>query len=110
MAIKILRLTSSPPSVLQSIRTELKFLGNLRHPRVVGAIAVCLDLQADEGIGAIVLPYMNGGNLYSILHDSSLAESKPNTIGKKIRIAQDIALGLSFLHQSGNAYIAHHFK
>jgi serine/threonine protein kinase len=77
---------------------EVDLLQQLRHPNVVSLMAVCQDIPAGEGILGILTEYCARGSLYHLLHEvHGLRQAQ---LIEKIRIALDIAKGMSFLHES----------
>jgi serine/threonine-protein kinase CTR1 len=84
------------PSNITRLLAEVDLLQQLRHPNIVSLMAVCRDIPRVEGIFGILTEYCDRGSLYHLLHEvHGLRQAQLNS---KLRIALDIASGMSFLH------------
>eukprot|EP00462_Mataza_sp_D1_P018323 CAMPEP_0175128274 /NCGR_PEP_ID=MMETSP0087-20121206/4841_1 /TAXON_ID=136419 /ORGANISM="Unknown Unknown, Strain D1" /LENGTH=266 /DNA_ID=CAMNT_0016410325 /DNA_START=27 /DNA_END=824 /DNA_ORIENTATION=+ len=91
LAIKVLKNTQSLESKLEFFQ-EVKLLNQLQHPNILALSAVFI-----RGTSLyIVSPFMEQGTLNALLQDRSRALTWP----QKIKLALDVATGLSYLHQN----------
>ncbi|XP_068654215.1 probable inactive receptor kinase At5g67200 [Aristolochia californica] len=75
---------------------HMGIVGNLRHPNLVPLRAY---FQAkDERI--LVYDYQPNGSLYSLIHGSRSARAKPLHWTSCLKIAEDVAQGLAYIHQA----------
>ena len=93
---------SYDPKNLSSIINEAKTVANLRHPN----IAQVYDLIFDEDLPIIVMEYIEGHNLRSIIE---LAKSKNTTLSTDFCfcVYRKMLEGLRFAHEQ-NPMIIHH--
>ncbi|XP_071799692.1 dual specificity testis-specific protein kinase 1-like [Asterias amurensis] len=77
-------------SCMASVIQEIQLLKKLQHPNIIKLLGVCAH---ESNIHALI-EYMNGGDLSKTLLDMNIYLSWP----ARIRIAKDIASGMSYLH------------
>ncbi|XP_059069426.1 uncharacterized protein LOC131072519 [Cryptomeria japonica] len=75
---------------------RLQALGSLEHTNLVSLQAYHIS-EEDK---LLIYNYLPNGSLYSLLH----TEKEPLTWYRRMKIAEDVALGLAFLHKSGIAH------
>ncbi len=92
VAIKILpQHLSEDAQFSKRFQQEARTIASLNHPH----ICMLLDIGTDEGIEYLVMEYLEGETLRSRL------KSAPIPIQETVRIAQQIAVGLSAAHDKG---------
>ncbi|KAI4321509.1 hypothetical protein MLD38_034879 [Melastoma candidum] len=75
---------------------QMEAIGGLRHPNLVPLRSY---LQAkDERL--LVYDYQPNGSLYSLIHGSKSARARPLHWTSCLKIAEDVAQGLSYIHQA----------
>ncbi|KAH0461413.1 hypothetical protein IEQ34_008988 [Dendrobium chrysotoxum] len=98
VTVKRLTETAVSPAAPEEFRRRMEDLGRLRHPNLVALRAY---FQAKEE-RLLVYDYFPNGSLFSLIHGS-----RPGGAGKPLhwtsclKIAEDVATGLLYLHQSG---------
>ena len=96
----VLKVCRAKPSVADTtLRAHASLLSSLRHPRIISLLGMCEDelRWCDESFhGALVLEYMEKGNLRNVLNK----EHQLMSWSSKLAIAVDIAEGMQFLHES----------
>ncbi|TMW55624.1 hypothetical protein Poli38472_010506 [Pythium oligandrum] len=91
VVIKRLALSSCTPDGLKDFKASVEMLAYLRHPNIVLFIGATYDNLANVGI---VLEYLERGDVSTLLRSSiALTWSDP-----LLKIATDVALGVSYLH------------
>ncbi|KAF6143950.1 hypothetical protein GIB67_017558 [Kingdonia uniflora] len=75
---------------------HMESAGNLRHPNLVPLRAY---FQAKEE-RLIVYDFQPNGSLYSLIHGSRSSRAKPLHWTSCLKIAEDVAQGLSYIHQA----------
>ncbi|XP_057963225.1 inactive leucine-rich repeat receptor-like serine/threonine-protein kinase At1g60630 [Malania oleifera] len=101
VTVKRLKDTRYPPS-LEEFRGQVEMLGRLRHPNLVPLRAY---FQAKEE-RLLVYDYFPNGSLFSLIHGSRNSTSgKPLHWTSCLKIAEDLATGLLYIHQ--NPGLAH---
>ncbi|KAK4481524.1 hypothetical protein RD792_012425 [Penstemon davidsonii] len=75
---------------------HMESVGGLRHPNLVPLRAY---FQAKEE-RLLVYDYQPNGSLFSLIHGSKSAMAKPLHWTSCLKIAEDIAQGLSYIHQA----------
>lgn len=75
---------------------HMESVGALRHPNLVPLRAY---FQAKEE-RLLVYDYQPNGSLFSLIHGSKSARSKPLHWTSCLKIAEDVAQGLSYIHQA----------
>ena len=79
--------------------TEIQFLSQLRHPRVLLMLGVVTDLPEDfEATVGLVTEYMSGGSLFAALHSVDSAGYRFQHMSDKVRVLLDVADGMRYLH------------
>jgi serine/threonine protein kinase len=80
-----------------AIQAELERLCSLRHPRIVSALGLGVNLQIDgEIFHALVLEHMEKGTLRNVLN----TEHAIMSTASRLTIAVDVCEGMRFLHES----------
>eukprot|EP01126_Amoeba_proteus_P049727 TRINITY_DN5830_c0_g1_i5.p1 TRINITY_DN5830_c0_g1~~TRINITY_DN5830_c0_g1_i5.p1 ORF type:complete len:409 (+),score=98.55 TRINITY_DN5830_c0_g1_i5:206-1432(+) len=100
IAIKKIRESPSNENLGQAVHREAHALSCLRHPNLVMLIGISTSSDA------LILEFMENGSLYSVLHE----KKKKFTLKDKIHIANDVALGMNFLHKSSPKFIHQNLK
>ncbi len=90
VAIKQLLFDDISPEASEEFDTESRVMARLRSPHIVQFYGYCAIPRR-----CIVMEYMPNGSLYSVLRNTK----QPLDWSIRIRIAIDIASGISFLHQ-----------
>ncbi|XP_077247036.1 inactive leucine-rich repeat receptor-like serine/threonine-protein kinase At1g60630 [Tasmannia lanceolata] len=95
--VTVKRLKDSNYPNLEEFRRQMDVLGRLRHPNLV---AVRAYFQAKEE-RLLVYDYFPNGSLFSLIHGSRLSGGgKPLHWTSCLKIAEDLATGLVYLHQT----------
>ncbi|XP_020579023.1 inactive leucine-rich repeat receptor-like serine/threonine-protein kinase At1g60630 [Phalaenopsis equestris] len=96
--VTVKRLTETGPVSPEDFRRRMEDLGRLRHPNLVALRAY---FQAREE-RLLVYDYFPNGSLFSLIHGSRPTGSgKPLHWTSCLKIAEDVATALLYLHQSG---------
>ncbi len=100
VAIKRFKLEDFPRELLQKILSEASVMARIQSDYLVGLRGVCLEAPHY----CLVMEYLPGGDLYQLLHPKKsevLSPSQPLSLSQCYRLASDMAIGLSYLHQQG---------
>ncbi|XP_017976369.1 PREDICTED: putative receptor-like protein kinase At3g47110 [Theobroma cacao] len=102
-AIKVFKMGQHGAS--KSFLAECKALRNIRHRNLVKIISVC----SAGDFKALVLPFMPNGNLEQLLHPRSenCEVEKALDINLRLKIAQDVASALAYLHHDCETPVVH---
>ncbi|KAL6890269.1 hypothetical protein ACP4OV_009032 [Aristida adscensionis] len=90
--------------------SECEVLRNTRHRNVIRVISLCSSLdRKGNDFKALVLDYMENGNLENWLHPNVHKHIQTRTLnlGSKIMIAMDIAAALDYLHNCCTPPLVH---
>ncbi|KAK2656594.1 hypothetical protein Ddye_009646 [Dipteronia dyeriana] len=85
-------------------QSKVRLLSDIRHPHLVAMMGFCSELKC------IVLEYMHTGNLRDILFTSPRSYRKYNRALRwpdRIRIANEVCSGLSFMHSAEPSPLVH---
>ncbi|XP_057844232.2 putative leucine-rich repeat receptor-like serine/threonine-protein kinase At2g24130 [Cryptomeria japonica] len=91
IAVKVLKLQDQ--HVRQSFSRECNALKRVRHRNVIKIISACSNLD----FKALILPFMSNGSLERWLYHSEGGRCRLN-LRDRIRIAMEIAEGMTYLH------------
>ncbi|KAI3684683.1 hypothetical protein L6452_33908 [Arctium lappa] len=80
----------------EAFERHMEVVGKLRHPNVV---ALGAYFQAKEE-KLLVYDYQPNGSLFSLIHGSKSTKAKPLHWTSCLKIAEDVAQGISYLHQT----------
>ena len=83
------------PKAAASLRREAHIGARLRHPNLVGV----LDAGTHDGYDYLVLEYVHGGALRTLLQADSPARVRELPLGAALSIAYDVARGLHAAHE-----------
>lgn len=75
---------------------QMEAVGGLRHPNLVALRAY---FQAKEE-RLLIYDYQPNGSLFSLIHGSKSARARPLHWTSCLKIAEDVAQGLSYIHQA----------
>ncbi|KAK4793231.1 hypothetical protein SAY86_023666 [Trapa natans] len=97
--VTVKRLKDARYPSFEEFRRQMDLLGRLRHPNVVPLRAY---FQAKEE-RLLVYDYFPNGSLFTLIHGSRTSGSgKPLHWTSCIKIAEDLATGLLYIHQNHN--------
>ena len=88
VAVKVLHDRELAKEVISSFMSEAQIMLSLRHANIVMFMGASLEPLA------LVTEFMERGSLYDIIHNDALDLS----YGLRIKLAQDVARGMAFLH------------
>ncbi|GJT52138.1 probable inactive receptor kinase [Tanacetum coccineum] len=80
----------------EAFEKHLEAVGGLRHPNLVPVRAY---FQAKQE-RLVIYDYQPNGSLFNLIHGSRSAKAKPLHWTSCLKIAEDIALGLAYIHQA----------
>ena len=89
VAIKVFHMGKLSSKSISSFKAEFLVMSSMRHPNVVLLMGAC-----EQPRPCIVMEYMRGGSLHSVIHNKRQSLSLENTV----MVAQDIGRGLQYLH------------
>ncbi|CAK9175573.1 unnamed protein product [Ilex paraguariensis] len=97
LIVCVKRLDAGKTKITSGERFErhMEGVGGLRHPNLV---AVRAYFQAKQE-KLIIYDYQANGSLFNLLHGSRSARTKPLHWTSCLKIAEDVAMGLVFIHQ-----------
>jgi|GEM_PF-1882955 len=90
VAIKQLHSIEFDPYAKIEFNREVSIMAALRHTNIVSLFGICFEPEF-----CIVMEYMSGGSLYSLLHSN-----EELTWSLRLRMAMDITKGLAYLHDN----------
>ncbi|KAI4330270.1 hypothetical protein MLD38_028570 [Melastoma candidum] len=98
LVVTVKRLDSSKTSCTseEAFEKHLGIVGGLRHPNLVPVRAY---FQA-KGERLVIFDYQPNGSLHNLIHGSRSARAKPLHWTSILKIAEDVTLGLVYLHQA----------
>ncbi|KAH9319088.1 hypothetical protein KI387_020857, partial [Taxus chinensis] len=100
IAVKVLNCRDE--NAHQSFITECNVFKRVRHRNVIKIISACSTFN----FKALVLPFMNNGSLERWLHPYEGDECRLN-LSDRLRIATEIAQGMSYLHHHSFVQVIH---
>ncbi|KAK9067038.1 hypothetical protein SSX86_014362 [Deinandra increscens subsp. villosa] len=80
----------------EAFEKHLEAVGGLRHPNLVPVRAY---FQAKQE-RLVIYDYQPNGSLFNLIHGSRSTKAKPLHWTSCLKIAEDIALGLAYIHQA----------
>ncbi|CAI0449446.1 unnamed protein product [Linum tenue] len=80
----------------ESFESHMESVGGLRHPNLVPLRAYFQARQER----LLVYDYQPNGSLHSLIHGSRSAKGKPMHWTSCLKIAEDVAQGLAYIHQA----------
>ncbi|KAJ0457717.1 putative protein kinase RLK-Pelle-LRR-III family [Helianthus annuus] len=80
----------------EGFEKHLEVVGRLRHPNLVPVRAY---FQANQE-RLVIYDYQANGSLFNLIHGSRSTRAKPLHWTSCLKIAEDIALGLAYIHQA----------
>jgi serine/threonine protein kinase len=98
VAVKVLHKQDLDPKTLAAFRKEVEIMSKIYHPNIVLFMGACTR----PGSMAIITELMPKGDLEQLLQDARVKLS----LGKRMRMARDAALGMTWLHLA-NPVIVH---
>src|SRR5579862_5917191 len=92
VALKILsRYYTTDPEFLTRFTHEAKIVAQLQHPHILSVF----DFGESDGYTYLVMPFVNGGTLASLL------QGKPVSMNATLKIAGQICAALDYAHSKG---------
>ncbi|KAF3438997.1 hypothetical protein FNV43_RR17272 [Rhamnella rubrinervis] len=98
LIVTVKRLDAGKTAVTSSEAFErhMESVGGLRHPNLVPVRAY---FQA-KGERLVIYEYQPNGSLFNLIHGSRSARAKPLHWTSCLKIAEDVAQGLAYIHQA----------
>ncbi|XP_076884757.1 putative inactive receptor kinase At5g67200 [Bidens hawaiensis] len=84
----------------EAFEKHLEAVGGLRHPNLVPVRAY---FQAKQE-RLVIYDYQPNGSLFNLIHGSRSTRAKPLHWTSCLKIAEDIALGLAYIHQASRLF------
>ncbi|KAK4260111.1 hypothetical protein QN277_003269 [Acacia crassicarpa] len=75
---------------------HMEMVGQLRHPNLV-PVRAYFQAEAER---LVIYDYQSNGSLFNLIHGSRSARAKPLHWTSCLKIAEDIAHGLAYIHQT----------
>jgi LRR receptor-like serine/threonine-protein kinase FLS2 len=104
VAVKRLNLAQFPAKSDKSFLTELATLSRLRHKNLVRVVGYACE---PGRIKALVLEYMDNGDLDGAIHGPPRRDARRWTIPERLRACVSVAQGLAYLHSGYDFPIVH---
>ncbi|OIV93772.1 hypothetical protein TanjilG_07675 [Lupinus angustifolius] len=82
----------------EDFEKRMEMVGRLRHPNLVPVRAY---FQA-KGEKLVIFDYQPNGSLFNLVHGSRSARAKPLHWTSCLKIAEDVAHGLAYIHQASS--------
>ncbi|EPS62585.1 hypothetical protein M569_12202, partial [Genlisea aurea] len=102
--VTVKRLRDGGYPSMDEFRTQIEVVGRLRHPNLVPLRAYFQT--KDERL--LVYDYFPNGSLFSLLHGSRASGSKPLHWTSCLKIAEDLAAGLAYIHHNPTGLLLTH--
>ncbi|XP_042499176.1 probable inactive receptor kinase At5g67200 [Macadamia integrifolia] len=98
LIVSVKRLDSAKTAItsLETFEQHMESVGGLRHPNLVPLRAY---FQAKEE-RLLIHDYQPNGSLFSLIHGSRSTRAKPLHWTSCLKIAEDVAQGLAYIHQA----------
>eukprot|EP01018_Ginkgo_biloba_P009732 Gb_35377 [translate_table: standard] len=106
LIVSVKRLKNSNKMSRDEFERHMEMVGNLRHPNIVSLRAY---FQAKEE-RLLVYDYYSNGSLYSLIHGTRSPGGKPLHWTSCLKIAEDVANGLTYLHIGSCRFIHGNLK
>jgi serine/threonine protein kinase len=90
VAIKLLHNQHLTEAKVEELKREVDIMSSLRHP----CILLCMGVCTEKDSLAVVMEYIHGRDLESIIHDKDVVM----TTAQQLLIAKGIAQGMNWLH------------
>ncbi|XP_028764120.1 probable inactive receptor kinase At5g67200 [Neltuma alba] len=96
MTVKRLDAIKTAITSSQEFEHHMEMVGELRHPNLVPVRAY---FQA-KGERLVIYDYQPNGSLFNLIHGSKSTRAKPLHWTSCLKIAEDVAHGLAYIHQA----------
>ncbi|KAM7516496.1 hypothetical protein LguiA_006079 [Lonicera macranthoides] len=98
LIVSVKRLDASKTAITtgEEFERHMEAVGGLRHPNLVSVRAY---FQAKHE-RLIIYDYQPNGSLFNLIHGSRSTRAKPLHWTSCLKIAEDLAMGLSYIHQA----------